>query len=162
MLKTMGASILLGGTSTFLGTLPLAFSTSHIFYTIFLSFLGIVTLGMAHGLILLPVLLATFGPGDKISEGERVTPQHDTFYKQFLSYHTEISNLGDSSYQAAELIRRTYPQFLEEVRCVAAKELSQSALSKNHVGVGELVTANLETEHGESSMRKREYEVVEL
>eukprot|EP00934_Nitzschia_sp_Nitz4_P002728 Nitzschia sp. Nitz4//scaffold71_size96697//41966//44816//NITZ4_004693-RA/size96697-augustus-gene-0.144-mRNA-1//1//CDS//3329557241//2718//frame0 len=62
MLKTMGSSVLLGGISTFLGVLPLAFSTSNIFFTVFVTFLGLVLLGMAHGLLLLPVLLSIFGP----------------------------------------------------------------------------------------------------
>jgi len=67
MLRTMGASILLGGVSTFLGILPLALSTSEIFHTVFISFLGIVTLGMGHGLILLPIILSTVGPEDQVS-----------------------------------------------------------------------------------------------
>lgn len=65
MLRTMGSSILIGGISTFLGTLPLAFASTNIFYIIFITFLGIVTLGMGHGLILLPVVLSTFGPQDE-------------------------------------------------------------------------------------------------
>jgi len=36
------------------------FSTSHIFYTLFVAFLGIVTLGIGHGLILLPYVCTTF------------------------------------------------------------------------------------------------------
>jgi len=65
-LRTMGSSILIGGISTFLGTLPLAFSSSDIFNTIFIAFLGLVTLGIGHGLILLPVILSTIGPEDQI------------------------------------------------------------------------------------------------
>merc|ERR1711915_834578 len=61
-LKTMGASILIGATSTFVGVIPLAFSQSEIFTTIFVSFLGLVTLGAGHGLILLPALLNLCGP----------------------------------------------------------------------------------------------------
>jgi predicted RND superfamily exporter protein len=64
MLRTMGSSVLIGGISTFLGVIPLAFSTSAIFRTIFITFLGLVTLGIGHGLILLPVILATIGPTD--------------------------------------------------------------------------------------------------
>ncbi|KAL7558591.1 hypothetical protein ACA910_016211 [Epithemia clementina (nom. ined.)] len=66
LLKTMGSSILVGGISTFLGTLPLAFSTSTIFFTIFIAFVALVTLGLAHGLILLPVVLSIIGPEDDI------------------------------------------------------------------------------------------------
>jgi uncharacterized membrane protein YdfJ with MMPL/SSD domain len=67
LLRTMGASILLGGTTTFLGIIPLLFSVSDVFATVFYTFLGIVVLGMGHGLILLPVLLSTFGPEETVS-----------------------------------------------------------------------------------------------
>lgn len=65
-LKSMGVSILTGGISTFLGTLPLAFSTSTIFRTIFIAFLGLSTLGVGHALMLLPVVLSMIGPEDQI------------------------------------------------------------------------------------------------
>jgi Niemann-Pick C1 protein len=61
MLQTMGWSILLGGTSTLLGTLPLVWSTSAVFRTVFIAFLSFVTLGLAHGLILLPIILSMIG-----------------------------------------------------------------------------------------------------
>jgi Niemann-Pick C1 protein len=61
-LRTMGSSILLGSLSTFLGVLPLAFSTSEIFTVIFKAFIGLVTLGAGQGLILLPVVLSLIGP----------------------------------------------------------------------------------------------------
>lgn len=67
MLKTMGASILLGGTSTFLGTIPLMFSSTDIFEIVFITFLGIVLFGMSHGLVLLPIILDTFGPEDQVT-----------------------------------------------------------------------------------------------
>lgn len=67
LLRTMGASILLGGTTTFLGIIPLMFSVSDVFITVFYTFFGIVVLGMSHGLILLPTLLSIFGPEETIS-----------------------------------------------------------------------------------------------
>jgi len=67
MLRTMGASILLGGLSTFLGTMLLVFASSDIFYTIFIVFFGIVVLGVSHGLILLPVVLSIIGPEDQVT-----------------------------------------------------------------------------------------------
>jgi Niemann-Pick C1 protein len=67
MFKTMGLSILVGGISTLLGTVPLAFSTSLVFYTFFIAFLGLVTLGLAHGLILLPVILSLWGPEEQLT-----------------------------------------------------------------------------------------------
>jgi Niemann-Pick C1 protein len=66
-LRSMGSSILIGGVSTFLGTLPLAFSTSEIFYTVFVAFLALVTIGVGHGLILVPVILSTIGPEDQLA-----------------------------------------------------------------------------------------------
>ena len=62
VLRTMGASVLLGGVSTFLGVMPLAIASNDIFHTIFLTFVGIVVLGISHGLILLPVVLSLMGP----------------------------------------------------------------------------------------------------
>ena len=66
MLKSMGVSILTGGISTFLGSIPLAFSTSTIFRTVFIAFLGLSTLGVGHGLIFLPVVLSIIGPEDQL------------------------------------------------------------------------------------------------
>ena len=61
-LKTMGISIMVGGLSTFLAVIPLAFSTSVIIGTVFTAFLSMITLGVAHGLIFLPVVLSLVGP----------------------------------------------------------------------------------------------------
>lgn len=65
-LKTMGASVAIGGFTTFLGVLPLAFNTTGIFEVVFVTFLGLVGLGLSHGLILLPVLLSMCGPVDTV------------------------------------------------------------------------------------------------
>lgn len=94
-LETMGVSILVGGLTTFLATVPLAFSSAEVFKTVFYSFFAMVTLGksscnillrlrycqtsfpntyfipsplgVTHGLILLPVLLSYFGPTVSVS-----------------------------------------------------------------------------------------------
>lgn len=50
-----------------LGTLPLAFSSSDIFSTVFIAFLALVSLGSTHGLILLPVILSIIGPEARIT-----------------------------------------------------------------------------------------------
>jgi predicted RND superfamily exporter protein len=61
-LKTMGTSVLVGGLSTMLGVLPLAFSTSDLMRTVFVAFMGMVVIGISHGLIVLPVVLSIIGP----------------------------------------------------------------------------------------------------
>jgi len=77
VLRSMGTSILLGGLSTFIGTLPLAFTSSTVFYTVFVAFIAIVTLGLGHGLILLPVVLSMVGPVGKIAGNDQDTPDSD-------------------------------------------------------------------------------------
>lgn len=73
VIRSMGASVMLGGVTTFLGTIPLAFSTSEIFRTVFIAFISLVVLGISHGLILLPVLLSVIGPEEQIYMGSQIT-----------------------------------------------------------------------------------------
>jgi len=58
----MGTSISVAGCSTLLGTMLLAFGSSEICYIFYLTFVGVVALGLGHGLILLPVVLSIIGP----------------------------------------------------------------------------------------------------
>lgn len=61
-LRTIGASILVGGISSLLGVALLVFSTSQILYSVFVSVMGLVILGIVHGLVFLPVILSVVGP----------------------------------------------------------------------------------------------------
>jgi len=49
-LETIGASVMVGGVSTLIGVLPLGFSSSEIFFTVFIVFFGLVLLGLLPGL----------------------------------------------------------------------------------------------------------------
>ena len=69
MLRTMGSSILMGGLSTLLGVVPLAFSTSSIIRIVFTMFFAMVLLGIFNGLIVLPVILSYWGPLVCVSHG---------------------------------------------------------------------------------------------
>ena len=61
-LADIGASVLQGATSTFLAVAVLLFSSSYVFVILSKQFALTVTLGIAHGLLLLPVLLSLLGP----------------------------------------------------------------------------------------------------
>ncbi|CAB9521722.1 Pick C1-like protein 1 [Seminavis robusta] len=86
-LETMGSSILLGGASTLLGISMLGFGTSTIMRAVFISLCSMVLLAVAHGLILLPVLLSLVGP--VVTHESEETPcesiQHDVSHVQELS-----------------------------------------------------------------------------
>lgn len=69
-LGTIGASVMLGGVSTMLGVLPLAFSRSVIFFAVFVIFFGLVVLGLLHGLVYLPVLLSYVGPVNTVDDNK--------------------------------------------------------------------------------------------
>ena len=56
VLKDVGAAVLNGGVSTFLAVVLLAGSSSYVFRVLFKQFFLTVVLGLAHGMIFLPVL----------------------------------------------------------------------------------------------------------
>jgi hypothetical protein len=61
-LGDVGSAVMCGGISTFLGVMLLSLSKSYVFRVLFQTFFLTVILGLGHGLILLPALLAAFGP----------------------------------------------------------------------------------------------------
>ena len=61
-MSTLGASVFLGASSTFLGVMPLALSTSIVLQNIFVTVVGLISFGMLNGLIFLPTILSLVGP----------------------------------------------------------------------------------------------------
>ena len=96
-LETMGSSILLGGLSTFLGVIPLAFSTSTILRTVFTCLFSMVVLGVTHGLVLLPVVLSVIGPQADIREDRRGHDGRSSIQKMKNSTFESISSSDQGS-----------------------------------------------------------------
>lgn len=61
-LGALGPPVFYAGFSTFLAIIVLAFATSYIFKVLFLGFLELILIGMAHGLIFCPLVLSLIGP----------------------------------------------------------------------------------------------------
>ena len=72
-LQTMGSSVLIGGFSTFLGVLPLFFSSSEVMMTLFYGFVGMVALGCSVGLSVLPIILSMVGPLDTVGRRSKTS-----------------------------------------------------------------------------------------
>jgi len=64
-----------GAGSTILGVFGLAFAPSYLFVTFFKMIFLVISLGIIHGIVLLPVLLSFFGPGscDKAKKSTKST-----------------------------------------------------------------------------------------
>jgi len=65
-LSGMGSSVFHGAFSTFLAIIVLAPSKSYIFIVFFRMWFGMIIFGVSNGFLLLPVILATFGPTDNM------------------------------------------------------------------------------------------------
>jgi hypothetical protein len=94
----MGASMFVGGVTTFLSVCPLVFSTTYIFMTVFWAFVGIVLLGFTHGLILLPVVLSLIGP---VATHQGPAPEKEvepsSIPKEITKQQTGTSDLSPTS-----------------------------------------------------------------
>jgi multidrug efflux pump subunit AcrB len=56
-LSEVGGAVAVGGLTTFIGVLPLAFASSFVYRVFFKLFLSIVVLGILHGFVIAPVLV---------------------------------------------------------------------------------------------------------
>ena len=105
-LQTMGSSIMLGGLTTFLGVIPLAFSTTKIFMTVFISFLAMVTIGCSVGLVVLPVLLSIFGPVATATSSQ-INDTGTAFANETKEISDTLSDKWGSQRQSRELKQTT-------------------------------------------------------
>ena len=67
-MQNMGPAVFNGGFSTFLAFILLAGSRSHVFSSFFKIFFLVVTFGLFHGLIFLPVILSMVGPSSVLAK----------------------------------------------------------------------------------------------
>jgi len=74
-LVEIGPAVLLGATTTFIGTVPLGFAKSEVFRVFFRAMLGVIVFGTVHGFIFTPVVMSLLGANE--SE-PNVTPCIDT------------------------------------------------------------------------------------
>jgi len=86
-LTFLGPAVFNGGVTTFLAVIVLPFSRSHIFVTFFKVFGLTVLYGLFHGLVLLPVLLASLGP-----EEEEKKEKEDAKHSEDNSGHIKDDN----------------------------------------------------------------------
>ena len=96
-LADVGAAVLNGGVSTFLAVLLLSQSQSYVFRVLFQQFFLTVVLGLGHGMILLPVLLATFGPQCYASAEKHAVPVEEPKVSTELESGLEIAEVGVNS-----------------------------------------------------------------
>lgn len=92
-LSTIGISVMIGGASTVLSTIPLAFSTSEIFFSIFVIFFGFVMFSLMHGLIFVPAILASFNfhNDDTVTASE---DEDESAQEQEVVMEEEDSSIG--------------------------------------------------------------------
>jgi len=100
-LKSMGVSILLGGFSTAIGVVPLAFSSSVMLSTICMMFLSIVVVGCVHGLAVLPILLSILGP---ISTAPALTKKVKAGFCHHHGQNSSTTSLDCSSVNTSSIL----------------------------------------------------------
>lgn len=153
-LETMGASILVGGLSTSLGVLPMALSTSNIMGTVFISFFAMISIGVLHGLIFLPVVLSVFGPLSHTS-GDLLEGTGDLALK--IRGDSDTDNSSDEEDEAVQRRSNTATEKHDITRDLSTRS-SLRAPSREEGGTQHVSDEVL---HSQSTLREESLEVVQ-
>jgi len=112
----VGASVFNGAFSTFLAVVAMAGSQTYVFRVFFKQFFLVTSMGVFHGLIVLPVLLSLFGP-DAVSRADHDQKSDDVEMRPSTTPsegHEEAngdSNGGDTNGQTTNaVVKETTPQ----------------------------------------------------
>ena len=114
-LGKIGGSVFLGGLSTFLGMMPTGFASSTVFQTFFKMFVGIVVLGLVHGLAILPVYLTLLG---KIFDFREMNI--DSLILKWLKRVRKQKSLGTSKTNQSEYVlkaKKSIPAAVVGIGC---------------------------------------------
>lgn len=96
-LADIGAAVLNGALSTFLAVVVLLFSSSYVFTVLSKQFALTVGLGLLHGLVALPVMLATIGP-KPFSSAENPPSEGETDKSMARTGHASVdSSMNESN-----------------------------------------------------------------
>ena len=113
-LETMGASILIGGFTTFLAVVPIAGSSATMLMTVFKAFFAMVALGVTHGLILLPVVLSLVGPTTNVrhlgsgENDEQMGSDKDLSVPANATFNTQPSKMSDDDDESSDIQSMTH------------------------------------------------------
>jgi predicted RND superfamily exporter protein len=94
-LGDIGSAVMNGGLSTFLAVCLLGTSQSYVFRVLFQCFFLTVTLGLAHGMLFLPIVLSLVGPAPYVfTVGEERNYDESKLKQDALSYTNQIAPLS--------------------------------------------------------------------
>lgn len=99
-MKEVGMSVLNGGCTTLLGILLLGFADGEVFWTFFVVYCAMVVLGVAHGLVFLPVALSMLPSESPMEVEEEANESDDDEVDKSESYRTENVVLDEEDKEA--------------------------------------------------------------
>ena len=103
-LVSIGPAVLNGGLTTFLALSLGAVSNGHVFNTFFKAFTLTVVFGLYHGLVVLPVVLATLGP-EQESQSESSSAPTLVWSAKSSSDTTSVKTKTNIAFEETEVER---------------------------------------------------------